>query len=60
MNVFGVGLFLVTSTGAWDLAVESGETCAKIVTGLGIGVTCYGSDGGGGLPSLRSGVEFFI
>ena len=32
MNVFGVGLFLVTLTGAWDLAVESGETRAKIVT----------------------------
>ena len=30
--MFGVGLFLVTSTGAWDLAVESGETRAKIVT----------------------------
>ena len=33
MNVVGVGLFLVTLTGAWDLVVESGETRAKIVTG---------------------------
>ena len=32
MNVFGVGLFLVTLMGAWDLALESGETRAKIVT----------------------------
>ena len=28
--------------------------------GLGIGVTCYGSDGGGGLPSMvvRLGVAY--
>ena len=32
MNVFGVGLFLVTSVGAWDLVLKMGESRAKIVT----------------------------